>query len=125
LEGRQTAELLARLRGVVLGRRLRNRGGRRRIREPKVLMEALDLGTLSVELLLEMQQHGTGGINRRGGGTPDARQRHQLRKPDAAKGRELQLPEAIDFGTLSRQLLPETKHQGIGRGADRRGREII
>ena len=62
-----------------------------------------------------MQQHGTGGINRRGGETTDARQRHQPRNPDTAKGRELLL--------LSRQLLLETKHHGVGRGADRRGRE--
>jgi hypothetical protein len=38
LKGRQTSELLARLRGVVLGRRLRNRGGRRRILAPKLLI---------------------------------------------------------------------------------------
>jgi hypothetical protein len=38
LKGRQTSELLARLRGVVLGRRLRNRGGRRRILAPKTLV---------------------------------------------------------------------------------------
>ena len=97
--------------------------GRRRIRAPKLLTEAPDLGTLSVELPLEMQQRGTGGINRRGGGTTDARQRHQWRKPDPAKGSELLLPEALDLGTLSRQLVLEMKHQGIGRGADRRGRE--